>query len=189
MRDQLILFSVKREFRKSFLVIHDPKVLRVTCEELEKLPDILSRILSQGTGFQSTCFVSPCAWSSEMTLHRKSWFFPAKTHPNQSNPTSRFTFRRGSLVLNGYPPCLINIFNAFASYEFLHAMWQMQLFLAKVTLKCSNLGVTAEYPATSKVLDTWIQSGEDHPSPRNNLSVVGSGYVDTNWWRRPLPLK
>ena len=99
-------------------------------------------------------------------------FFPLKhILKNESNPTSRFTLRRGSLVLNGYPPCLINIFDAFASYEFLHAMWQMQLFLAKVTLKCSNLGVTAEYPATSKVLDTWIQSGEDHPSPINNLSV------------------
>ena len=36
--------------------------------------------------------------------------------------------------------------------------------------------------ASRKGVDTWIRSGEDHPSPRNNLSVVRSGYADT-WIR------
>ena len=37
MCDQLILFSVNREFRKLFFVIRG---FRLTCEELEKVPDI-----------------------------------------------------------------------------------------------------------------------------------------------------
>ena len=39
-----------------------------------------------------------------------------------------------------------------------------------------KVGVTAEYPATSKALPwrEWFRSGEDHPFPRNNLSVVWS---------------
>ena len=38
--DQLILFSVKREFRKLFSVIRDLKVFCVTREELKSLTDI-----------------------------------------------------------------------------------------------------------------------------------------------------
>ena len=43
-----------------------------------------------------------------------------------------------------------------------------------------KVGVTAEYPATSNALfwRVWIRSGEGHPFPRNNLSVIfsWSGY-------------
>ena len=43
------------------------------CWKTTEFKSVLSQIPMQGTGFQSTCFLSPWAWSSETSLHRKSW--------------------------------------------------------------------------------------------------------------------
>ena len=48
---------------------------------------VLSQIPLQGAGFQSTCFLSPWAQSSETSLHQKSWII---YHKSEKNTLSNF---------------------------------------------------------------------------------------------------
>ena len=109
------------------------------CWKAAEFKSDLLQILLQGTGFQSTCLLSPWAWLSETGLHQKSWiiYHMRRIHCNFHNLLQSRNYQEAWSLLVCKQEVFQSLSKMFVLYNFLDAMWQMQLFLAKVTLKCS----------------------------------------------------